>query len=163
MDFLSTWVATPNLVLEGNPLARKMGWKWGALVNLAVCFAFAFWLPTAIVVTTAGLLVAAHNFHSAWLMRTMGEAAYRDWFLARIAQAPRYLFFACLCGETMLTALPGVALIWFCDDETIPFAIGYGIVGYAAIVLFYTSLSLWRLRRREVKKEPCIIRDRMNS
>ena len=32
MDFLSTWVATPNLVLEGNPLAKKMGWKLGALV-----------------------------------------------------------------------------------------------------------------------------------
>ena len=30
MDFLSTWVATPNLVLEGNPLAKKMGWKLGA-------------------------------------------------------------------------------------------------------------------------------------
>ena len=25
MDFFSTWVATPNLVLEGNPLAKKTG------------------------------------------------------------------------------------------------------------------------------------------
>ena len=34
MDFLSTWIATPNLVLEGNPLARKLGWTgspWAAL------------------------------------------------------------------------------------------------------------------------------------
>jgi hypothetical protein len=162
MDFLSTWVATPNLLLEGNPLARKMGWKWGALVNLALCFAFAFWPSTAIIVIVAGLLVAAHNFHSAWLMRTMGEAAYRDWFLERMEQTPRVLYFGCLFGETILTALPGAALIWFCDEDSIPFAIGYGIVGYAAIVLFYTLLSLWRLRRREVKKEPCIIRDRMN-
>ena len=29
MDFLSTWVATPNLVLEGNPIAKKLGWKMG--------------------------------------------------------------------------------------------------------------------------------------
>ena len=29
MDFLSTWVATPNLVLEGNPIAKKLGWRWG--------------------------------------------------------------------------------------------------------------------------------------
>jgi hypothetical protein len=96
-------------------------------------------------------------------MRTMGEEAYRDWFLERMAQTPRRLYFACLCGETMLTALPGGALIWFCNEDTIPFAIGYGIVAYALIVFFYTSLSLWRLRRREVKKEPCIIRDNMNS
>jgi hypothetical protein len=80
-----------------------------------------------------------------------------------MAQTPRSLYFACLCGETMLTALPGAALIGFYDEGSVAFAIGYGIVGYAAIVLFYTSLSLWRLRRREVKKEPCIIRDKMNS
>jgi hypothetical protein len=162
MDFLSTWVATPNLMLEGNPLARRLGWKWGGLANLALCFGFAFWPLTAIIVVTAGLLVAAHNFHAAWLMRAMGEAAYRDWFLERIEQTPRFLFVACLCGETLLTAMPGAALIWFCDAGSIPFAIGYGIAGYAAIVLFYTSLSLWRLRRHEDKKEPCIIRDNMN-
>jgi hypothetical protein len=162
MDFLSTWVATPNLMLEGNPLARKLGWKWGGLVNLAICFLFAFWPLTAIIVMTAGLLVAAHNFRSAWLMRTMGEAAYRDWFFERMAQTRLSFYFACLCGETILTGLPGAALIWFCDANTIPFAIGYGIVAYAAIVFFYTSLSLWRWRRGEVKKEPCIIRDNMN-
>ena len=162
MDFLSTWVATPNLTLEGNPLARKMGWKWGGLVNLVLCFVFAFWPLTAIIVTTAGLLVAAHNFHSAWLMRSMGEAAYRDWFLERMAETRLSFYFACLCGETILTALPGAALIWFCETGSIPFAIGYGIVAYAGIVLFYTSLSLWRLRRREDKKQPCIIPDNLN-
>jgi hypothetical protein len=162
MDFLSTWVATPNLLLEGNPLARKMGWKWGAVANLALCFTFAFWPLTAIIVMTAGLLVAAHNFRSAWLMRTMGEAAYRDWFLERLSHTPRMFYFACLCGETLLTGLPGAALIWFYDAGSIAFAIGYGIVAYAGIVLFYTSLSLWRLRRHEVKKETCIIRDNLN-
>jgi hypothetical protein len=163
MDFLSTWVATPNLILEGNPLARKLGWKWGGLANLALCFVFAFWPLTAIIVMTAGLLVAAHNFHSAWLMRSMGEVAYRDWFLERMAQTRLSFYFACLCGETILTGLPGAALIWFCDADSIPFAIGFGIVAYAGIVFFYTSLSLWRLRRREDKKEPCIIRDNLNS
>jgi len=162
MDFLSTWVATPNLTLEGNPLARKLGWKWGGLANLALCFVFAFWPLTAIIVMTAGLLVAAHNFRSAWLMRTMGEAAYRDWHLERMAQTRLSFYFACLCAETILTALPGAALIWFSESDSIPFAIGYGIVAYSAIVFFYTSLSLWRWRRREDKKEPCIFRDNMN-
>jgi hypothetical protein len=163
MDFLSTWVATPNLLLEGNPLARKMGWKWGALVNIALCLIFAFWPLTAIIIITAGLLVAARNFHSAWLMRTMGEAAYRDWILQRLSQTPLALYLACLLGETALTALPGAALVWWSAEESIGFSIGCGILAYAGIVLFYTLLSLWRLRRREVKKEPCIIQDKMNS
>ena len=37
MDFLSTWLATPNLLLEGNPLAKKLGWKLGGLVNVILC------------------------------------------------------------------------------------------------------------------------------
>jgi hypothetical protein len=147
-DFLSTWVATPNLLLEGNPLAKKMGWKIGGLVNLTLCFVFAFWPAAAIIVVTAGFLVAAHNFHAAWLMRSMGEEAYREWFLARLSQTPLSLYFACLLGEIGLTGLVGAALIACSDQQSIPFAIGFGIVGYSAIVLFYTSLSVWRMRRR---------------
>jgi hypothetical protein len=148
MDFFSTWVATPTLALEGNPLAKKMGWKIGAAVNVALCFTFAFWPLTAIIVITAGLLVAAHNFHNAWLMRSMGEHAYRHWFMARISQTRRPLYILCLLGETVLTALVGVGLLCFSKLDSVPFAIGSGIVAYAVIVLFYTSLSLWRTRRK---------------
>jgi hypothetical protein len=148
MDFLSTWVATPNLVLEGNPLAKKLGWKLGGLINVVLCLVFAFWPLTAIIIITAALLVAAHNFHSAWLMRSMGEEAYRQWFLEKISRARLPLYFACLLGETSLTGVIGAALVCFSEMESIPFAIGLGILAYAVIVLFYTSLSLWRLRRR---------------
>jgi hypothetical protein len=148
MDFLSTWLATPNLVLEGNPLAKKLGWKLGGLVNVVLCFVFAFWPLTAIIIITAGLLVAAHNFHVAWLMRSMGEEAYRQWFLEQISRARFPLYLVCLLGETTLTGLIGAALLCFSGMETVPFAIGLGILAYAVIVLFYTSLSLWRLRRQ---------------
>ncbi|HEX3720102.1 MAG TPA: hypothetical protein VH595_19305 [Verrucomicrobiae bacterium] len=147
MDFLSTWLATPNLVLEGNPLAKKLGWKWGAIVNVVLCFCFAFWPLTAIIVITAGLLVAAHNFHWAWLMRSMGEDAYREWFSERLEQTRMPFFLVCLLGETGLTGIIGGALVWFAEMNSIAFAIGFGIVAYSAIVLFYTVLSLWRMRR----------------
>ena len=146
-DFLSTWVATPNLVLEGNPLAKKMGWKIGALVNLALCFALSFWTTTALVVVTASLLVAAHNFHAAWLMRSMGEEAYRQWFAGRVAETPPLLHLLCLFGETGLTALVGAGVIYWSAMDSCAFAIGAGMIAYALIVLLYSMLSLWRLRR----------------
>src|SRR5205823_12789987 len=79
MDILSTWVATPNLVLEGNPVAKLLGWRWGILVNIVFCFAVAFSAVTGIAISTMSLLVAARNFQSAWLMRSMGEENYRSW------------------------------------------------------------------------------------
>src|SRR5262249_17382436 len=75
-DFLSTWIATPNLVLEGNPLAKKLGWKWGLIVNAVLVTVLAVLPLAAIVVSTASVLVAARNFQSAWLMNSLGEHLY---------------------------------------------------------------------------------------
>src|SRR5215813_15497229 len=104
MDFLSTWVATPNLVLEGNPIAKKLGWKWGMAVNLVLCFVFAFWPLPAIVISTTSVLVAARNFQSAWLMRSLGERPYRDWHIERVQETNITLYLSCLFGQTFLTA-----------------------------------------------------------
>ncbi len=146
MDFLSTWVATPHLTLEGNPIAKWLGWKWGLVVNLGLCVGFATMPIPAIIIATTSLLVAARNFQSAWLMRSLGEDAYRDWYVDRVraTRLPLYLF--CLAGNTLLTAGVGAALIYFAA-QAVPQAIGIGIVGYAVAVAFYTLLSVWRTRR----------------
>src|SRR5438045_4206573 len=158
MDFLSTWVATPNLVLEGNPIAKRLGWKLGAIINFALCFTFASWPVTAIIIATTSLLVAAHNFQQAWLMRTLGEEAYRTWFVQRLTEANIRFYALCLVGQTGMIAIVGGALVYFSQFDglneiasekvlVIPFAIGMGIIGYAGTVLFYTALSVWRIRR----------------
>jgi hypothetical protein len=159
MDFLSTWVATPHLVLEGNPVAKKLGWRWGIPLNVAVCFALAFWPVAAIVVSTTSLLVAARNFQSAWLMRSLGEEVYRDWHVARIQETQITLYLFCLAGNTLLIAAVGVAVMYFTsrDPGWVPFAIGLGIVAYAIAVVFYTLLAVWRMRRaadHKVRPEP---------
>lgn len=151
MDFLSTWIASPNLVLEGNPVAKKLGWKWSIALSVAVSLGFARWPLPAVVISTTSILVAARNFQSAWLMRSLGEEPYRLWHAARLrdARAPLYLF--CLAGQTALTAGVGAALIWFSPPSgDVPMAIGAGIVAYAAAVAFYTLLSVWRIRRMVV-------------
>ena len=150
MDFLSTWVATPNLVLEGNPIAKKLGWRWGIPLNLAICIGVAFWPLTAIAISTTSVLVAARNFQSAWLMRSLGEEFYRDWHVARIQETNLAVYLLCLAGNTLLTAAVGVAVIYYSGQRWIPAALGLGIVVYAVAVTFYTSLAVWRIRRRAV-------------
>src|SRR5512141_2208201 len=96
MDFLSTWVATPNLVLEANPIARRLRWRWGIPVNILLCGAFALMPLAAIIITTTSVLVASRNFQLAWLMRTHGEENYRTWFIERLEETPLSLFLWCL-------------------------------------------------------------------
>ena len=151
MDFLSTWVATPNMVLEGNPLAKKLGWRWGIPLNLALCVAFAFWPLPAIVISTTSVLVAARNFQSAWLMRSLGEQIYRDWHVERVQETSITLYLFCLFAQTALTAGVGAAVIYFTnwEREPVALAIGLGIVAYALAVAFYTLLGIIRLRRAD--------------
>ncbi|HVM47479.1 MAG TPA: hypothetical protein VMU04_05595 [Candidatus Acidoferrum sp.] len=150
MDFLSTWVATPNMVLEGNPIAKKLGWKWGIPLNVALCFGFAFWPLPAIVISTTSVLVAARNFQSAWLMRSLGEHLYREWHIQRVQETSVTLYLFCLFAQTALTTGVGAAVIYFGYRSLEPLAIGLGIVAYAIAVAFYTLLGIWRLRRSEV-------------
>jgi hypothetical protein len=153
MDFLSTWVATPDLVLEGNPIAKWLGWKWGAVVNLVLIASLALWPLSAIIVSTASVLVAARNFQSAWLMRSLGEFAYRDWYVQRLSETRLTLYLGCLAGNTLLTLLVGGALVVFSQTGDyvlmIPFGIGLGIIAYAMAIILFTLLALWRGRRRQ--------------
>src|ERR1700710_546258 len=139
MDILSTWVATPHMVLEANPLAKKMGWKYGIPINVIFSAGFAFWPLPALVISTTSILVAARNFQNAWLMRSMGEEAYRAWHVARLQETRVGLYLLCLLAQTGLTALVGVGLIVLGDSALVPMAIGWGIICYAFAVVFYTT------------------------
>lgn len=147
MDLLSTRLATPHLTLEANPLARKLGWKWGVPFNVVMCLVFAAWPLPAVIITTTSLLVAARNFQGVWLMRTLGEETYRCWMASRVLETPPVLYVGCLLAQVGLVGMVGGALVLFNGGSWICFAIGMGIVAYALAVLVFTVLSVWRLRR----------------
>ncbi len=145
-DLFSTWIATPNLVLEGNPVARRLGWKFGIPLNVTLGLLVGCWPLPAIALTTTSLLVAARNLQSAWLMRTLGETNYRCWMSDRLHESPRGLAGACFFSEAALFAAVGGALLWFARWELVPFGIGLGMAAYALAVALFTGISLWRLR-----------------
>lgn len=147
MDFLSTWIATPNLLLEANPIARKLGWRWGIPLNIALCLGIAFWPLPAVIISTTSLLVATRNFQSAWIMRSMGEHVYRGWIADRLRETSVGLFLVCLVGQTLLVAIVGGMLLWLGGGMLIPLGVGIGLIGYAVAVFIYTLISVWRNRR----------------
>jgi hypothetical protein len=146
MDFLSTWFATPNLELEANPIARRLGWKWGIAFNLLLCLSAAQWPLAGLIVVTTSLLVAARNFKSAWLMRALGEADYSALVGEAMNRSSRRSYFISVLGETLLFGLVGGAVVLASEWPSIPLAVGMGMVAYAVAVLFYSLLAVWRMR-----------------
>ena len=147
MDFLSTWFATPNLELEANPLAKRLGWKWGIVFNLLLCVAAAHWPLAGLIVVTTSLLVAARNFKSAWLMRALGETGYSMLVGDAMKHSSRRSFFVSVLGETLLFGLVGGAVVVSSEWPSVPLAVGMGMVAYAVAVAFYSLLAVWRMWR----------------
>jgi hypothetical protein len=147
MDLLSTWVATPSLTLEGNPIAKRMGWRGGIFFSFAFSAVVAFWPLPAIMISVMSMLVAARNFQSAWMMRSMGEDDYAIFIHQRLKTTSPALFVWCIAGQTALTGLIGLGLMFSTDQRSIAFAIGAGICTYAFAVLYFSLLSIWRIRR----------------
>lgn len=146
-DLGSTYAGTPRLVLEGNPIAKRLGWKWGVPLNGLLCLVIAACPMMAISLTTSSLLVAARNLQSVWLMRVMGEFHYKQWMSERVRESRPGTVLACYCGESALTALVGAALVVFSNWELVAFSIGTGMMIYGTLVAFFTTLGLWRRRR----------------
>lgn len=149
MDLLSTWIATPTMELEANPVARFLGWRAGIFVNLVVS-AFLALLPlAAISVATTSIMVAARNLQSAWLTRVLGEHEYRTWIAARYREGRRGVFLICLILQAGLIASVGASLMIFSHGLLIPFSIGFGILTYALAVGFFTLIAMRRAARAE--------------
>ncbi|MBI5800381.1 MAG: hypothetical protein HZA92_06585 [Verrucomicrobia bacterium] len=148
MDFLSTWFATPTLALEANPLAKRLGWKWGIGFNILLCLAAAHWPLAALILVTTSLLVAARNFKSAWLMRALGETGYAMLVSDAMSHSSRRSFLVSVLGETLLFGLVGGAVVLSGEWPSVPMAVGMGMVAYAVAVAFYSLLAVWRMWRR---------------
>ncbi len=144
MDLLSTWIATPTLELEANPLARWLGWRAGIMVNVVLAAFLALIPLAAISVATTSVMVAARNLQSAWLTRVVGEHEYRMWIAEKYREGPRGVFIICLVMHAGLIALVGVSLMTFSRWQLVPFAIGFGILTYAVAVALFTAMAMRR-------------------
>lgn len=147
LDVLSTWIATPNLRLEANPIFKRLGWKLSLLITIAYCVPVAMWPFAAIMISTINALVAARNFQNAWMMRTMGELNYSCFMREQITRSPRGLFQFCLVSQTFALFLVGSPLMLLTPYDSVIFPIGSGICGFALVQLAYVSFSVWRIRR----------------
>lgn len=143
-DMVSTWIATPRLELEGNPIARLLGWRWGVILNILVLPVVACWPMLAVSLSTTSALVAARNLQQAWLIRSMGESNYRYWLAGRIIESNRGVVLSCHLGEGILVGGVGMVLMLMGPMHLVSFGIGLGLFAYGFVVAIFTIWSFLR-------------------
>lgn len=148
-DVGTTYLITPTLILEANPIVRRLGWRF-ALVTLGACFLPYIHVPASVAALIAFLFVSASNARKVWIARTIGEKAYVAFLIdaARKSKLSHALlgvtassFFIALAGGTILFFYPTPNADW-------GFWIGFGILIYASATWLYGTLWTIRLFRQ---------------
>ncbi len=147
-DIGSTYLVTPRLKLEANPIVRKVGW-WFAVVTLLVCLIPYYSTALGIVALIPSLMVSAANTSKIWFVRSYGEGEYHE-LLLRLARQTR-LSHALVptIVAAIFTAVNGLALLLLSPDPTRDWGywFGFGFLAYALALGFYGSLFFVRLYR----------------
>lgn len=147
-DVGSTYLATPTLRLEGNPLARRAGW-WFALASLVLCAVPYVSVELGIVVLVPSLLVTASNLSKGWLMRALGEAGYEQFTMLAARQSSVRMALGFTLGSAAFFAAAGATLLVLSGGPSFAsYWFAQGVLLYALAVAVYGSLSVSRLFKR---------------
>jgi hypothetical protein len=158
-DIGTTWLATPKLLLEGNPIVRKLGWPY-AWLTVVVCLLPYVSEPVAVVALVLSLLAAAGNAGRMWVMISLGEQAYADFLIQAARRSKLSYALGCVWAGAFFFGLVGVTILMLSSPSTLPGNcsdgwgefIGAGVLIYAAAVWVYGTLSVVRLFRRVGKR-----------
>ena len=137
-DIGTTYLLSPNLKLEANPIIRRLRWPY-AIATLLICLIPYVSPRGAVTILVASLLVSMSNSLRLWLVRTVGEDEYYQSVVEAAGRAkPRQ--------SVVLLFLPGVfmsllafTIFLFYPNRT---AIGdFGLLpGYLPMPWFFLSI-----------------------
>lgn len=145
-DIVSTFLITPKLALEANPIAKKLGWPFGVL-TIFVCLIPYYSTPAGVIVLVPSLFVSASNTAKIWFVRSMGEMEYLN-LLYRLARTTRLAHAVLgLLASALFIALAGMVLLFLAPDPAADWGYWYaiGILGYAVIIGLYGTIYICRL------------------
>ena len=146
-DIGSTYLATPTLQMESNPLMRWGGWKLAALSVFACLIPYVD-AQLGLTMLVLSLLVTGSNLSKGWLMRAFGESDYQRMIRSAAARSslPAALGFV-LGGAACVGAAGAVMMFASGGPDTWGYWAASGVTVYALAVGFYGALSTVRLFR----------------
>lgn len=147
-DIGSTYLASPNLELEGNPVVRRLRWPF-ALASLLLALVPYWSVGLGLVVLVPSLLVTAANSAKLWVMRSCGEEAYHRFLVTLAGRARPLPALLSLLAPPLFVGLLGVTLLVFypTPQHGYGYYFGNGVLVYAFALGVFGPSSFLRLRK----------------
>ena len=147
-DIGTTFLVTPTLKVEANPIVRRFGWRY-ALATAAIAVIPYYSLHGGVIVLTVSFLIAASNASEAMLARFMGEEKYAALnrhamrnmsVVAGLSLLCLPAFFYLLLGSTLTLLFPISIESWGFDIAT-------GTILCAVALLIFYPIRFFSERR----------------
>jgi hypothetical protein len=154
-DIGSTYLVTPKMKLEANPIMRKLGWRF-ALLTLLLCFIPYWSTEMGVLVLVPFLFVSASNTAKIWFARAFGETEYRDLLIRMAKKSKLSHALAGALVSAAFIALSGLVLLYLSPNPNRDWGFWFaaGILLYAFIIALYGSLYFVRLFKTARRSEP---------
>jgi len=145
-DIGTTFLVTPTLALEANPVMRRLGWRF-ALLTLALGAAPYLSVNVAVMILVPSLMVSAANAGKIWVARTMGERQFSAMMLGLAARSRLRYALAPVFLSAFSIFLFGAFVVLLYPDPAggLAFWVGAGVITYGLALALHGSLAFIRL------------------
>jgi len=147
-DIGTTYLVSPTLRVEANPVARRFGWKYIFATALIALIPYRS-IHGGVLVLTASFLIAASNASEAMLARFMGEDNYAALNREAIQKMPAPLGLFLLCSPAIFLMMLGLMMLLLFPESgnRWGFDMAEGTITAAAAILIFYPIRFFSERR----------------
>ena len=147
-DIGTTYLVSPTLRVEANPIARGLGWKYVFATAVIALIPYRS-IHGGVVVLTVSFLIAASNASEAMLARFMGEENYAALNREAIRNTPVLLGLSLLCFPAIFLMMLGLMMLLLFPEPSNRwgFDMAVGTMAAAAAILIFYPIRFFSERR----------------
>jgi len=147
-DIGTTYLVSPTLRVEANPIARRLGWKY-IFATVVIALIPYRSIHGGVLVLTASFLIAASNASEAMLARFMGEENYAALNREAIRKTPVLLGLSLLCLPAIFLMMLGLMMLLLFSESSNRwgFDMAEGTMAAAAAILIFYPIRFFSERR----------------
>lgn len=144
-DVFSTRFASPDMVLEANAFARKVG-RPLALASFLLAAVPFFSVELGVMVAVPSLFVASSNLFEGWVAHALGEQRYFELMQHAASElAPRVAQGAVLGSAAFIVVASGLLLFISGGSEHLSWYFAWGMLAYASALGIHGTSFVRRL------------------
>jgi hypothetical protein len=137
-DIVSTYIITPKLKLEANPIIRKFKFPF-AFATILICVV-PYWNPGfGLALIVASFLISFLNISKMWFLKTLGEdRALKLYIYVAQNSNLRLPIFLSIIACSFMAAIGLICLLFYPHSNDWGFYFGIGFVGFAVAIQIHT-------------------------